>query len=91
MCLRSQAICVHQFPDEVFAVVYDGDSGDTHLIDTVAFELCQRLSDAPVAIDALTQSMVEAFPEDAPSALANEISRALTELEAINLITVRKY
>lgn len=80
-----QSLYVRSWGDEV--VVYDGLSGDTHLLDSVAAKILLRLQHAPSDVGSLARSFGPLLQtERSDESLESWLDNILADLNAIALI-----
>ena len=70
--------------------VYDDGSGDTHLVDALAIECLELLSQQPLSATQLLEQLADAIPEqmdaETASALFNRQLRSLRDLGLVEQI-----
>lgn len=83
--LRARATLVWRtWGDEV--VVYDPDSGDTHLLDTVGGAVLGCLQAEPLAIEACCAGLADRLGIDDDPALRRYVTDLVAQLERLGLI-----
>jgi PqqD family protein of HPr-rel-A system len=82
-----QTLRLRTWDDEF--VVYNGLSGDTHLLDHAAGQILQTLCATPAEIDALTASLGALWDVDPDDEFRGQIERILADLLALALVEQR--
>ena len=74
----------HSWGDEF--VVYDGGSGDTHLLDAVGANALQSLEREPATLSELTEKMAASWDLEVQGELSDYLARLLSNLHKLGLV-----
>ncbi len=72
---------------EGLGAVYNDDSGDTHLVDALAIEFLELLSQRPLSVAQLLSQLADAIPDEMDVATATALfDRQLKSLQELGLV-----
>jgi len=74
------------FDGDDLSVVFDARSGDTHMLDSVACEVCQILADAAASADEIKRAMSIKFADEDSRMMGEAIDAAIECLRHSGLL-----
>lgn len=82
---------MESWDDDDTAVVYEPRSGNTHLLDALAFELLHALQRTPRTIEQLTAEFIDLIEAGQEQAAPVLILQCLHRMQDMNLVSVSKH
>lgn len=84
--ISADKLLVRTWCGEDVSVVYNGISGDTHLVEELALHLLKLLGVAPRSTDTLARQLADFFVEHDQDRIREFIESTLLQLEAFGLV-----
>lgn len=84
--LHSSSLVFRHFEGDDLSIIFDARSGDTHMLDRVACEVCQMLAGAPASAEEIRRSLSMKFADEDSRMMDEAIDAAIERLRHAGLL-----
>lgn len=84
--ISAEKLSFRTWNGEDVSVVYNGISGDTHLVEELALHLLQLVGVSPLSTETLALQLTDFFVENDPNKIQEFIDSTLLQLETVGLV-----